>query len=234
MNNKPAGAFSDPNLLKRVVSALILAPLVVYIGYLGGVPFMVLFYLIGLVVVYEWMTMAQKIGEMPQAFVMSIVYAGLFVKCAIMLRMSPEYGLAALLWLTLIVWGTDCGAYFAGRAIGGPKLAPRYSPNKTWSGAIGGAIVGTLAACYAMTFFKIPVTSSLIAVSLVTSAFSQMGDIFESSLKRRYGVKDSSNLIPGHGGVMDRMDGFLIAVIIAFVIGFVHNNANAAQGLLVW
>jgi phosphatidate cytidylyltransferase len=231
MQNKPAGAFSDPNLIKRVVSALVLAPLVVYIAYLGGFPFMILCLLAACIMVYEWYNMAKGAAfTLPKA----LLYAFGFAFATILIRISPQYGLAALAWLTLIVWGTDVGAYFAGRSIGGPKLSPKFSPNKTWSGAIGGMVIGTFAACYAMTWFGIVVSPMLVVVSLVVSAFSQVGDIFESSLKRKYGVKDASNLIPGHGGVMDRLDGFVFAAILAFLIGFFHNKANIAQGLLFW
>lgn len=147
-----------------------------------------------------------------------IVYAGLTGISLAALRGVDHPGLIATLFVFAVVWGTDILAYFVGRAIGGPKLAPKISPGKTWSGAIGGAISGVLAgtAVY-MAFFplqdlRVPV------VALILSVASQVGDLFESFIKRRFGVKDSSHLIPGHGGVMDRVDGLVFACIATLVL----------------
>jgi phosphatidate cytidylyltransferase len=130
------------------------------------------------------------------------------------MRSHPQLGLAGLLWMFAVVWTTDIAAYFTGRRLGGPKLWPRVSPKKTWSGFWGGLVAGTiaglLAASIATRLGWSPVASpALVALlSAVASVVSQLGDLGESALKRQFDVKDSGRLIPGHGGVMDRIDGF--------------------------
>ncbi|MDK1376647.1 MULTISPECIES: phosphatidate cytidylyltransferase [unclassified Sinorhizobium] len=147
-----------------------------------------------------------------------IVYAGLTAVSLAAIRGADYLGLVAMLFVFAVVWGTDIFAYFTGRAIGGPKLAPAISPGKTWSGALGGTICGVLAgvavfmAHFSLQDLRIPI------IALVLSVASQIGDLFESFIKRRFGVKDSSQLIPGHGGVMDRVDGLIFACVAALVL----------------
>jgi phosphatidate cytidylyltransferase len=119
-----------------------------------------------------------------------------------------EQGRGPLLWVLFLVWATDSGAYFAGRAIGGPKLAPRISPKKTWAGLVGGMICAALVG-WAMKNGVMPGAWRLAAASAALAVVAQAGDLAESGLKRYFGVKDSSQLIPGHGGVLDRLDGLL-------------------------
>lgn len=148
-----------------------------------------------------------------------LIYAALSGVSLALLRDSDDQGLAAILFLFATVWATDIMAYFVGRTVGGPKLAPAISPGKTWSGAIGGAVGGVLAgvATAAVTGYASLVVAACVALSL--SAVSQLGDLFESWIKRRHGVKDSSRLIPGHGGVMDRVDGLVAAAFMLYLIG---------------
>ncbi len=145
-------------------------------------------------------------------------YAGFSGISLAALRGDDFAGLVAMIFLFAVVWGTDIAAYFVGRAIGGPKLAPRISPGKTWSGAIGGAVVAVIASTLVVAVFLRDVGIGLIAIAFVLSVLSQLGDLFESHIKRRFGVKDSSQLIPGHGGVMDRVDGLVFAGFAAFLI----------------
>ncbi|WP_420561591.1 phosphatidate cytidylyltransferase [Tepidicaulis sp.] len=126
------------------------------------------------------------------------------------LRAAPDYGLLLVLWLVLAVWATDTGAYAAGRGIGGPKLAPRFSPNKTWAGLMGG-MAGAALAGLGMGAYLGQGHVPLMLLSAVLAAIAQAGDITESALKRRAGVKDSGTLIPGHGGLLDRVDGLIFA-----------------------
>lgn len=143
-------------------------------------------------------------------------------------------GLVAIVFLFAVVWATDIFAYFIGRAIGGPKLAPAISPGKTWSGAIGGAACGIAAGVAVALAFRLESIAALALVSLLLSIVSQIGDLFESWIKRRFGAKDSSSFIPGHGGIMDRVDGLVAAALALYVIGWlVSGAANPAAGLFV-
>jgi phosphatidate cytidylyltransferase len=164
-----------------------------------------------------------------------IPYAGAIGIAPSVLRFDAEYGFLAILFLFAVVWATDITAYFVGRAVGGPKLAPRWSPNKTWSGAIGGIVGAALATIVLATIAGLgsPIVLTMIAVAL--SVVAQAGDLFESALKRRFGAKDSGHLIPGHGGAMDRLDGFVAAATLACVLGLLQGGIGApARGLLVW
>ena len=128
----------------------------------------------------------------------------------------PQFGFVAIIFLFAVVWATDIAAYFVGRAIGGPKLAPRVSPNKTWSGAIGG-LRGRRAGSGAGRAVqrRRRLRWSAVVVAIALSIAAQAGDLFESAFKRRFGAKDASGLIPGHGGLMDRLDGFVAAAVLA-------------------
>ncbi|GAB4072437.1 phosphatidate cytidylyltransferase [Ancylobacter sonchi] len=163
-----------------------------------------------------------------------VLYAGALAFSLTRLRLDLGYGLIAIVWLLAVVWSTDIAAYFCGRLMGGPKLWPRVSPNKTWSGAIGGALFAVGAGM--LTVWLAGIDSSLLAApaALAASACSQAGDLFESAMKRRFGVKDSSHLIPGHGGLMDRLDGLVAAAAFACLLGLLRNPASPAAGLLVW
>lgn len=160
-------------------------------------------------------------------------YAGALVGSAVLLRISPSFGLAAILWLFAVVWGTDIAAYFAGRLIGGPRLWPSVSPGKTWAGAIVGALAGAVLGLVLASWTNRPI--ALFWLGLATAIVSELGDLAESALKRRFGVKDSSGLIPGHGGLMDRLDAFVAAsVFAAMVAGLNSRSSFIAGGLFQW
>lgn len=147
-----------------------------------------------------------------------VLYSGLPWLAAVSIRAGAD-GMLAMAFVFTVVWATDIGAYFAGRTLGGPKLMPRVSPKKTWSGALGGlaaaVLLGTALIAVAGDARLLP---AAIAAALMSVA-AQAGDLFESSLKRRFGVKDSGTIIPGHGGVLDRVDGLVAALIVAWLIG---------------
>jgi phosphatidate cytidylyltransferase len=164
-----------------------------------------------------------------------VLYAGAALMAPVVLRADAELGLVAIVFLFGIVWATDILGYFVGRLVGGPKLWPAVSPKKTWSGALGGAlgamIVGLAIARYGYRANPLAV----VGLALLLSAVSQGGDLFESAVKRRFGVKDASHVIPGHGGVMDRLDGFVAAAAVAAVIGIARGGlSGSARGLLIW
>ena len=166
--------------------------------------------------------------------VIGILYALAASIASTAIRLDPVSGFAALMLVLLVVWATDIGGYFAGRLVGGPKLWPRVSPKKTWAGAIGSfaASLGVAIGFVALDFGKaIP----MLALGAALSVASQLGDLFESAVKRRFGVKDSSHIIPGHGGLMDRLDGFVAAVVLAALFGFLRGGADGiGRGLMVW
>ena len=147
----------------------------------------------------------------PQPWrVIGIPYLVVGVSAIVWLRMQ-DGGLGLTLWLLASIWAMDIGAYFAGRTIGGPKLAPRASPNKTWSGLLGGMLAAGLVGAGASFLIDDAPIPAMIVVSAALGGWSQVGDIAESAVKRHFGVKDMSNLIPGHGGILDRVDGLLFA-----------------------
>lgn len=143
-----------------------------------------------------------------------LLYAVVPAVALILVRQQPEQGLILALWTLAIVWATDIGAYFAGRAIGGPKLAPRLSPSKTWAGLIGGMVAALIVGAGIAWLGGLPLACWIGGAPLAVAA--QMGDLFESWLKRLSTVKDSGRLLPGHGGVLDRLDGVVpVAVLVA-------------------
>jgi phosphatidate cytidylyltransferase len=161
-------------------------------------------------------------------------YAAAAEIASVLLRLDPVKGFAALMFVLIIVWVTDSGGYFAGRGIGGPKLWPSVSPKKTWAGAVGGFAASLAVAC-GFAAFDLGRTVPLLISAAILSVASQLGDLFESAVKRRFGVKDSSHIIPGHGGLMDRLDGFVAAVVLAAVFGFLRGGADGVgRGLMVW
>jgi phosphatidate cytidylyltransferase len=162
-----------------------------------------------------------------------VLYAGALVASVGLLRVSPSFGMASILWLFAVVWGADIAAYFAGRLIGGPRLWPRVSPGKTWAGAIVGAFTGAVLGLMLAAWTNR--LAALFWLGLATAIVSELGDLFESALKRRFGVKDSSGLIPGHGGLMDRLDAFTSASFFAAVVAILHPKGDyIASGLFQW
>jgi phosphatidate cytidylyltransferase len=151
-----------------------------------------------------------------------------------MVRFDQHYGWFALVLVLLVVWASDIGGYAAGRSVGGPKLAPRVSPNKTWAGAIGG-FVGSLVVAAGWAATGPGKIVPIMLIGAVLSVASQLGDLFESAVKRRFGVKDSSHIIPGHGGLLDRLDGYVAAIVLAAILGLVRGGLDGVgRGLMVW
>jgi phosphatidate cytidylyltransferase len=164
-----------------------------------------------------------------------VLYAGSLLFACVMLREDPSHGFVAMILLFGVVWATDICGYFVGRLVGGPKLWARISPKKTWSGAIGGALGAIVAALAIARYAHLTNSLAIARLALLLSVVSQAGDLFESAFKRRFGVKDAGHVIPGHGGIMDRLDGFVAAAVVAVVIGITRGGfAAPARGLLVW
>jgi phosphatidate cytidylyltransferase len=229
----PTTAHTRSELTLRIVSSAVLAPLAIAIAYVGGWLFVVFWAAAAVGIFWEWWRIVAD--RAPAWIVPGIIYAGALVVSCVLLRADPAYGFTAIIFLFAIVWATDISAYFVGRSVGGPRLWARLSPNKTWSGAVGGACAAMIAGLAIAHFAQIANSLAVAGLALVLSAVSQAGDLFESAFKRRFGVKDASHVIPGHGGIMDRLDGFLAAAAVAAAIGVARGGtAEAARGLLVW
>lgn len=172
-------------------------------------------------------------GERGHMAALGALYAGLPAVALVWFRGADMVGMLAVLFLLLAIWATDTGAYFAGRQIGGPKLMPRVSPNKTWSGLIGGiAAAGIVGLAFAMLANAGLHPGRMTVSGMVLGLVAQAGDLFESALKREYGVKDASTLIPGHGGFMDRIDGLSAAAMVAAIFAMAVNIHAPARALL--
>lgn len=174
-------------------------------------------------------------GEAALWRVLGLVIYGAIIVAALAMRGTTLNGVWAGVYLGTVVWMTDSAAFFAGRQIGGEKLAPQISPSKTWSGALGGLALGTGAGL----LFWIVATDSPWWIGLLLSAtisvLGQLGDLGESALKRHFRIKDSGDIIPGHGGLMDRLDSLTFGVLLVLLIGSLHAGfGSVAEGLLYW
>jgi phosphatidate cytidylyltransferase len=267
------------NLLLRVMSAAVLAPLALVVAYIGGLPFALFWGIAALLVVWEWMTLV--VGPNYRLLVLSCAaaiavadflawlgrpvtalflvglgalagaifapgerrlwvmagtgYAGGMVLAPVFLRADAGFGFVVVVLLFAVVWTTDVLGYFAGLAIGGPKLWPAVSPKKTWSGAIAGTLGAVVVALLVAAQFGSFDRIAIIGVALLLSVVAQAGDLFESWVKRQFDAKDSSHIIPGHGGVMDRLDGFWAAAVAGCVVGLLRGGFDEpARGVLIW
>ena len=173
-------------------------------------------------------------GKSPGVWTaIGVAYVGLPCAGLELLRMSSTHGALSIVFLFAVVWAADISAYFAGRLIGGPKLMPAISPNKTWAGLCG-AIAGGICAGAALWIFDRQFNLLwLVALGAGLAVVEQGGDLIESALKRRHGVKDSGNLIPGHGGILDRIDGLIAAAVIAAGVAWAWRGLGIGAGFLL-
>lgn len=164
-----------------------------------------------------------------------LVIASLVIAAILQLRGTGAEGLWACGFLAAVIWGTDTGAFFAGRLLGGAKLSPGISPGKTWSGALGGLAVGTLGGLLVWSFATASPWWIGVLLAAATSVIGQFGDLGESAAKRRFGIKDSGDSIPGHGGLMDRLDSLTPGAVFVALVGVLNGEIGAvAQGFLNW
>lgn len=165
---------------------------------------------------------------------LGVIYLGLAAVLLVILRGDAAYGLSAVLFLFLVVWSADTAAYFAGRLLGGPRLAPSVSPGKTWSGFVGGlAVPAFLAYGFALWLGDTPAMKLAIA-GMALALASQIGDLAESAIKRKFGAKDSGQLLPGHGGLFDRVDGLIGATLAGGLFALVRDWFEPGRALLIW
>ncbi|QCG88248.1 phosphatidate cytidylyltransferase [Azospirillum sp. TSH100] len=268
----PAKSSKAGDLKVRVLSALVMAPVVLGAVWAGGWVFHALIAFGSVIAVSEWTSIVPSARRLPARLMAAIgILVALMVQIAagpaaafgaaaafaaltaivgggsdrgllgfgvlyvaigmaglLWLRDLPDAGLSLFLFVLFAVWATDIGAYAAGRSIGGPKLAPRISPKKTWAGLIGGMLSSALFGWLVALAFGAARPDIALAVGAAVAVVGQAGDLFESAIKRRYNVKDSGQLIPGHGGILDRIDGLLAA---APVLALFH---AAVGSVLSW
>ena len=202
-------------LAKRSLVGAALVALALVAAVLGGYAFALLIAAAACVMFYEWRRIVAGwgFGWQVAGFVYALLpaLALLWVRERFQINGAPA-GIELLLWVFIVTWSVDIGAYFAGRTIGGPKLAPAISPNKTWAGLIGGMVAAALFGGLWAWLLQLPTILILLAAPFAAAA--QAGDLFESWLKRRAGVKDSGNWLPGHGGALDRLDGLVVVATL--------------------
>ena len=218
---KPASEKTFRDLRPRIATGVILATVTFIALWQGDIVFTVFVALCAVIMLYEWRSLTASLN--PFMTLLGIPYILLPCLSLIGLRMLQFTDHPLSLWPTLyviaVVAATDTGAYISGRCIGGPKLAPRISPKKTWAGLLGGMSCGVVASYLLSPKLFIPSNlPEAIAVGMIISVISQLGDLFESWMKRKAGVKDSGTLLPGHGGLLDRVDGLLLAAPVYFLI----------------
>jgi len=204
----------------RIISGVIMAAVVLAVLWAGGFLFALLTILAALQMLREWDNLTANEDSIWR-------FAGLFyvaIPCASLLWLRSQ-NIAFVFYILFVVWATDIGAYFSGRIIGGAKLAPAISPNKTWAGLGGGMTAAGIVGGLSHLFSPYPTTIwGAILLGMVLAVLAQISDLFESWLKRRAGVKDSSSLIPGHGGLLDRVDGLIFTLPLFAMLAYLGSN----------
>ncbi len=225
---KGSGQGSDLGL--RVLSALVLAPVVLAIVYAGTPYFEILIIVAALVMAWEWRRVCYGANK-GRLFWLLAGQVYILLPCLALLhfRALPMIGMQSIFWLLAVVWASDTGGYVFGRAIGGPKLAPVISPNKTWSGLLGAVLLAGAAGLLTALALGKDTVVPLAAWSAAIGAISQAGDLLESWVKRYFGVKDTGTIIPGHGGLLDRVDGLLAAAMAVALL-----EAAVKSSILLW
>ena len=198
------------DLAKRSLAAVAMIAVALAVTYVGGFLFALFVAAAATAVYWEWSKLTKGWGV--QWMLLGFVYCLLPALALLFLRERAGDGLNLVLWVFIVTWSTDIGAYFAGRSIGGPKLAPAISPNKTIAGLVGGMVAAALLG--GLWAWATGLPSLLYLLGAPMAAAAQGGDLFESWMKRRAGVKDSGTLLPGHGGVFDRLDGLLVVALL--------------------
>ena len=202
-------------LAKRSMVGALLVMVALAAAVLGGYAFVTLVALAACVIFYEWRRIVSGwgFGWQVSGFIYALVpaLALLWIRERFQVNGAP-LGAELLLWVFITTWSVDIGAYFAGRTIGGPKLAPAISPNKTWAGLVGGMIAAALFGGLWVYLLQLPHILYWLAPPFAVAA--QLGDLFESWIKRRAGVKDSGTWLPGHGGALDRLDGLVVVATL--------------------
>jgi len=210
-----------PDYLRtRFLSAIILIPIAILVIYSSKMLFGIFIIAAAVLMAFEWITITSSRNEEKRKWqILGLIYILAPTGSLVYIRNSPN-GADVVLWLLLVVWATDIAGLIVGKTVEGPKLAPTISPYKTWSGLIGGVLASMFVGLLSSVIFQ-ETASFFIVLSGMLAVVEQTSDLLESKLKRTFGVKDSGNLIPGHGGIMDRVDGLtLTAPLVALIVAF--------------
>lgn len=219
-------SFFNRNLLLRFITSLILIPIVLAIAYEGEVIFKFTVTLVAVLMAFEWNEMTTN-GDQRHPVLWKVIGAlYIAIPCASLLYIiTKDQGPYIIIWLLIVIWVSDTSAFFIGKLIGGPKLAPKISPKKTWSGFLGTSITAYILGIYSVDFFQSEHPKTLMFLTVSLALYAQIGDLFESWIKRKFNTKDSGSVLPGHGGILDRVDGIVVtAPKVAFVLMFYPYN----------
>lgn len=208
------------NLEQRVLSSFILVPIILYSVFISETLFLLLILAITVLAAFEWNNLT-KSDEKNKNKWLWIGFFYLLIPFYSIIELRSEKNI--ILWLFFVVWSTDIFAYFIGKNIGGPKLIPSISPNKTWSGLIGGILSASIIGALSTLMFEGGIMF-FIVTSAILSIIAQTGDFFESKIKRIFNAKDSGNMIPGHGGILDRIDGLMFTSPAVFIIHYLFTS----------
>ncbi len=208
--------YLDPkeNTKQRIISAAVLIPLALYAIFYSKSTFLFAMIAIAVLMTIEWMDITKSAQDQKKWRLIGFFYIVIPIFSAVKIRF---YDTDVLFWMFAIIWSTDIFAFFAGKILGGPKLMPTVSPNKTWAGLGGGLLASILIGLMSSFMFKGGVLF-FVFFSAVLSLIEQASDLFESKIKRIFGVKDSGNIIPGHGGVLDRLDGMMFTAPFVLIL----------------
>lgn len=207
----------DPadNTKQRVISALVLVPVAIYAICFSQSLFFLIAIAITILMTAEWIDMIKTAQDQKKWRLIGLFYIMIPMYCVLKLRMQDTN---ILLWMFAVIWATDIFAFFSGKTFGGMKLAPSISPNKTWTGLAGGVLASMIIGFLSAFMFRGGIVF-FVFFSAVLALIEQAGDLLESKFKRIFGVKDSGDIIPGHGGILDRIDGMmLVAPVVLFLV----------------
>ena len=206
----------DPaeNTKQRVISALILVPVAIYAICFSESLFFLITIAITILMTAEWIDLTKNAIDQKKWRLIGLLYIMIPMYCALQIRIHDSN---ILLWMFAVIWATDIFAFFAGKSFGGTKLAPSISPNKTWTGLLGGVIASMFIGFLSAFMFKGGVVF-FVFFSVILALVEQASDLLESKFKRIFGAKDSGNIIPGHGGVLDRLDGMMLVAPVVLVL----------------
>ena len=208
--------YLDPtdNTRKRIISSLVMIPIALFAIFSSQKLFIFLAIVIAVLMAFEWSEMSHKMPNKKKWRLIGFLYISIPLYCAVSIRILDN---EILFWMFAIIWATDIFAFFAGKSLGGAKIAPTISPHKTWSGLIGGVLASMGIGVISAIIFPGSILFFLV-ISVIISIVEQLSDLLESKFKRIFGVKDSGDIIPGHGGVLDRLDGMILVAPLVWLI----------------